>query len=287
MAAATMNAASSALSITGSEVIDLAAFTILCYEYLLTLHMEIEQFWQRQFSWASVLFFLNRYSSIFFHLPLLCEYILVLLIMRTYALYNRNRKVVIFLSVVAATGGIIGGWVMLKTMPGIHHTASSATQGGEQINYNGCITLLLTSEIKYHAIAWSTVLAFDTIVFLLTLLRALNPGLASPDGLFYIMLQDGTAYFSIIAIFHVANVLTLVVNLDSEFSPDTKAGYQLSPMVVTRMMFNIRKWHERWDIPSNQHSIDRCVQIQALAWHSGWRHGWFNFCQLLYDKQTS
>ncbi|KAJ3768974.1 hypothetical protein FB446DRAFT_621425, partial [Lentinula raphanica] len=44
---------------------------ILVYEYLLTLDIEIQRFWKRDMKrLASVLFFVNRYLSLFGNFPL-------------------------------------------------------------------------------------------------------------------------------------------------------------------------------------------------------------------------
>ncbi len=48
---------------------------ILYYDFILTFRLEVEQFWGHRLSWASGLFFLNRYSSILFNIPLLYEYL--------------------------------------------------------------------------------------------------------------------------------------------------------------------------------------------------------------------
>ena len=47
---------------------------ILYLDYILTFDMEVERFWQRQFSWVSVGFFLNRYIAVITHIPVMLEF---------------------------------------------------------------------------------------------------------------------------------------------------------------------------------------------------------------------
>ena len=47
---------------------------ILYFDYVLTFDMEVERFWQRQFSWISLGFFLNRYIAVAMHIPVMFEF---------------------------------------------------------------------------------------------------------------------------------------------------------------------------------------------------------------------
>ncbi|EJF59252.1 hypothetical protein DICSQDRAFT_65360, partial [Dichomitus squalens LYAD-421 SS1] len=47
---------------------------LLYYEYVLTLPLEVERYWHSAWSCASVLFFLNRYLTIFGHIPVVVEF---------------------------------------------------------------------------------------------------------------------------------------------------------------------------------------------------------------------
>ncbi|KAI0656255.1 hypothetical protein C8Q70DRAFT_1056815 [Cubamyces menziesii] len=51
-----------------------AAFAILYYDYTLTIHHEIERFWGATVSVTSVLYFANRYLSLFATIPVFVEF---------------------------------------------------------------------------------------------------------------------------------------------------------------------------------------------------------------------
>ncbi|KAI0788068.1 hypothetical protein C8Q74DRAFT_653320 [Fomes fomentarius] len=46
-----------------------ATITLLLYEYAITLPAEVNLFWRRRWTGASILFLLNRYVSILFYIP--------------------------------------------------------------------------------------------------------------------------------------------------------------------------------------------------------------------------
>ncbi|OSX58651.1 hypothetical protein POSPLADRAFT_1049384 [Postia placenta MAD-698-R-SB12] len=87
---------------------------ILYYDYLLTFSMEVDYFWkqQRWFSWTSLLFILNRYMAVFGVIPIAMEFFadissdVALLVIRTYALYNRSKRMLAVLLVVYAIGAV-------------------------------------------------------------------------------------------------------------------------------------------------------------------------------------
>ncbi|KAG6905712.1 hypothetical protein DXG01_001159, partial [Tephrocybe rancida] len=58
----------------GEIYINLVSFTILYYDYALTLPAEIDRFWtSRTISWVSVFYYLNRYLTLFGHIPVMLQ----------------------------------------------------------------------------------------------------------------------------------------------------------------------------------------------------------------------
>ncbi|TBU39216.1 hypothetical protein BD309DRAFT_993908 [Dichomitus squalens] len=122
-----------------NRVAQAISFTILYYDFLLTFPEEVERYWTGVWSWASFFFFLNRYMSVVCYVPFAYEFYAdmpeplyhrlllastqcvaaVLLMLRTYALYNRNRKVMVLLSSMAAIGGaVIVVWLLTTALWG-------------------------------------------------------------------------------------------------------------------------------------------------------------------------
>lgn len=46
---------------------------ILYYDHALTLPMEIQRFWMRGFTWATMFFFINRYLAFLGHIPVIIQ----------------------------------------------------------------------------------------------------------------------------------------------------------------------------------------------------------------------
>ena len=48
---------------------------ILYYDYLLTFQLEVDRLWSvGRYTWASVLFFVNRYLALLGHIPVIYEF---------------------------------------------------------------------------------------------------------------------------------------------------------------------------------------------------------------------
>ncbi|KAI0752140.1 hypothetical protein C8Q74DRAFT_1309082 [Fomes fomentarius] len=245
----------------GNHVISSVSFALLYYDFALTMPLEVKHFWGRRLSWPSALYFLNRYFSVVSHLPIVykdfgnpsklsCEQlqlyhgflevisqglVAALLIVRTYALHNRSRDIVIFLSVFVAFGGAMAIWALIQTIRGVHDPSGDAN-----IFYNGCVLMLSESQGKRYAIAWSAGLVFDTVVFVITLSGTLRSGFILRGGLFYLIMRDGTIYFGILLVCYLANVLSFVYAAPGYRGCMATFTNVLSSILVTRMMLNIR-----------------------------------------------
>ncbi|PPQ91013.1 hypothetical protein CVT25_013938, partial [Psilocybe cyanescens] len=174
---------------------------ILYYDYLLTLPREIDRFWaSRRITWASSLFYLNRYLSLLGHGPVIFQYfwrssdpdrldvsfqcisskcvkmstfheylaviiqviVGLLLIMRTYALYNCNKAILILICSAGLTVICFG------------------------ISYDP-LNLGLAE-------AWTGMLAFDILIFTMILYKSITYR-RQGSHILQVMLRDGTIYF--------------------------------------------------------------------------------------------
>ena len=51
---------------------------LLYYDFILTLPLEAERFWASRQSWVSTFLYLNRYTALLFHIPVIYEYFYVM-----------------------------------------------------------------------------------------------------------------------------------------------------------------------------------------------------------------
>ncbi|KAE9397562.1 hypothetical protein BT96DRAFT_1020714 [Gymnopus androsaceus JB14] len=227
-----------------SHMIPLIAFTILYYDYILTLADEIEFIWppQNRVSLISVLYLINRYlvlgghavmvlyvfmfpvnesrcHSIYrFHQPfagVVQLLILILCVLRVSAMYNNKRSVLWTLNLLVAV--CIGG-----ALYAIFAELDSKTYVLLDINGNtefpGCNAEIPEASSRRLSIPWSALLVFDFTVFSFTLFKALSIGFQHPIRLMTVLLCDGSIYFIVLFAANLANVLMLIVGISTPIS---------------------------------------------------------------------
>ncbi|OSD08714.1 hypothetical protein PYCCODRAFT_1380531 [Trametes coccinea BRFM310] len=241
----------------------LAGLTILYYDYLLTLFDEIEFFWRSSnVTFVSVLFVIIRYLGLLAPIPVAIEYfadlseircrrletyhqayaiasqaiVAIMLVIRTYALYERNKRILALLIVTHVGGGI---FCLISIVTNTSPVKTSITI---PFSFKGC-NLGLTNKQGIHlALAWGAMLWFDTTIFVLTLLRALRMRRHLPGGLLEIMFRDGTVYYGIMVVANVSNTITFLITPPG--SPmkglDTTLTNVLSTTLTSRLILNLR-----------------------------------------------
>ncbi|KAK0489519.1 hypothetical protein EDD18DRAFT_1359413 [Armillaria luteobubalina] len=249
----------------------LVALSILYYDYALTFGLEVSRFWvHRGFSWAAFFFYLNRYLGIFGHIPVAVEYfwtgypsnkaqrrvnfrclklqmyhqylvivvqivVAVMLIMRTYALYDRSRKILIVQICVTLTAIGLGAYSVAsgkKSSP--DETPADVTP------FIGCSTSLTKDSAVRLGIAWCGMLVFDIMVFALTLHKALQLQRAGGVSLLTLLLRDGSVYFGVIIASNLANILTFFLGDARIRGVVTTFTNVISSTMLSRLMLNIR-----------------------------------------------
>ncbi|KAI9065135.1 hypothetical protein FKP32DRAFT_1568491, partial [Trametes sanguinea] len=241
---------------------------ILYYDYLLTLFDEIDYFWKSaNVSLVSVLFVIIRYVGLLAPIPVAIEYladlpeivrdlcrrletyhqayaiasqaiVAILLVIRTYALYERNKRILALLIVTHVGGGI---FCLISIVTNMSPVKTSIPM---PFSFRGC-NLGLTDKQGIHlALAWGAMLWFDTTIFVLTLLRALRMRRHLPGGLLEIMFRDGTVYYGIMVAANVSNTITFLVGHPHSGSPmkglDTTLTNVLSTTLTSRLILNLR-----------------------------------------------
>ncbi|OBZ66937.1 hypothetical protein A0H81_13278 [Grifola frondosa] len=279
-----------------SRYFSLIALTLLYYDFVLTIPMEVERYWTGSCSWASFLYFVNRYLSILSVIPVIFEFFgdmsetchsinsdasrarnnrlkmlisnalrLDLLILRTYALYNHSRKILYLLISTLGFGGLVSIWAMIMTR----------TQEGPPnrvMAITGCDPAVSTKQGYYLAAAWCPILVFDGTVFVLTFCKALQVGKTWSGSLFTIMLRDGTIYFGIITICYLSNILTYVfADLMYKGVSDTLTT-AISSVLATRLMLNIRD-PEIFELPRRWESESADILAQQGEWQCNRSNG--------------
>ncbi|KAF7345844.1 hypothetical protein MVEN_01606100 [Mycena venus] len=171
-----------------------------------------------------------------------------MLFLRTYALYERSKRVLALMLGVA-----VGTWSVITS------TSSDDTS----INlYFGCNFTTSRSEGNSQAVAWAGVTIFDCTIFLLTLYKAFGRHRTNGLDLFTILLRDGVAfsfgssvrssvcasdarvlgslYFGVMVTSNLVNILTLVIGNPYSQGIATTFTNIISSIMITRLMLNLR-----------------------------------------------
>ncbi|THV06556.1 hypothetical protein K435DRAFT_960523 [Dendrothele bispora CBS 962.96] len=239
---------------------------ILYYDYSLTFRDEVEYFWKRpNRSLVAALFYLSRYLPLFGNVPILVfrfwpdqngtscqakEYynqfflaivqliISVLFVIRVYAIYEQNKKLLALL-IFAVTAMVINGalqWVLSKGTIGVDVTNAKAL--GVNVN---CLQSYTTSQGNHLVYMWIGIVTVDFLVFGLTLYKTIQlQRTCKGSDLWLVIMRDGALYFGIITFINTANILVFAIAKD--FMKALLAGFAnvIASVMITRLMLNLR-----------------------------------------------
>ncbi|CAK5267143.1 unnamed protein product [Mycena citricolor] len=240
-----------------ARILVVIPYTVLVYDYFLTIQLEVSGFWTTSFTWGSFFFYLNRYSSLLGTIPVVVQFWLTttdpgkipvpddsfweikdtgltpalrchslrmyhqyfalisqvlvacILIMRTYALYSKN-KLVLGVMISITLSAFASAMTLLLT-------GNNESTLSPELQVYGCpfatahakyvpslvsswLIRLADSSRQEHTIhsglaeAWAGMLVFDSMIFVLTLYKALSIETRRGD-LLTVLVRDGTIYF--------------------------------------------------------------------------------------------
>ncbi|KAJ6605203.1 hypothetical protein DFH09DRAFT_1120974 [Mycena vulgaris] len=255
------------IGVNTSEYLNSVAFTLLFYDYLLTFEWETSRYWGAKITWPVFLFFVNRYATLLGNIPVVIQYfwtaeitpekalwciriesyhryflvvtqllIGVILVVRTYALYERSKRVLAFMLAVSAVGIGLGLWTIFFTP----NPTSAHGPDNDVGLIIGCTYGLSANQSVSLIITWSAMLVFDCMIFSLTLYRAITRR-ESGFRLLNMLLRDGT----VMVLSNTSNILTYVVGTDSLLKDYTRGVVTtftniICSIMISRLMLNLR-----------------------------------------------
>jgi len=245
------------------NVMFISSLVFLYYDHLLTLDSEIRFLWKRPKNAGGYLFFIHRYFNFFGNMVAAfalfstsltissCRsfelyhqvfqvvtqgIITAIFALRVYALYDRRRTIIaIFMSI-----AILG----TATSIGLSIFNRNLSTPPDQ----GCHILFSSQNTAQMAIGWEGLLVVDTIMFALTVYKACRVHLQIGTirigrSLFSVVVRDGSIYFLAIALFNLANIISLYIPGPLQGNLSAFVGC-LSVALLSRMMINL---HEATD----------------------------------------
>ncbi|KII90482.1 hypothetical protein PLICRDRAFT_39035 [Plicaturopsis crispa FD-325 SS-3] len=230
---------------------------------ILTFGDEVNFIWRRPKSASSILFLVNRYLSVASNAAILaftnrslstesCKtfynaqqdvliatqiFVGTLMIIRTYALYARSKRILVFL--IGMSMILIGATVW----------ATSTVTGDITIvsGFGGCYDVDRAYLAVRFAISWEALFVFDLTIFVLTAWRTYAKGravhyLSGGITLTAVILRDGAAYFAVMVLINLANMLTYYLSSASEVRGLLSTFVScLAVTMVSRLMLNLHK----------------------------------------------
>ncbi|KAF8172972.1 hypothetical protein K438DRAFT_171476 [Mycena galopus ATCC 62051] len=155
----------------------------------------------------------------------------VMLILRTYALYERSKYVLVLMLAVAAGTVGVGIWSVIM----------STSDDSIDDLYTGCNFKTSRAEANSLAVAWASLTVLDSTIFLLTLYKVFRRHRSNGLDLSTVILRDGSLYFGVMVVSNLANILTLVID-NNPYSRDSATTFTnlISSIMISRLMLNMR-----------------------------------------------
>ncbi|KAJ7241434.1 hypothetical protein C8J57DRAFT_1477786 [Mycena rebaudengoi] len=250
---------------------------ILVYDWLLTLRPEVEYIWKQKMTFGKLLYLINRYLVIvdliillnsyanpiihgsqvckpWFHIDSWLAFISIvaidiMMLLRTWAMWHRSKKVLIFLVILQALCNLAEGGATLWASLTLFSIPS-------QNNIRPCLSGFARPDVLYAL--WMGVIVWDLgmvymflqsplhsnlkAIMILTLIRAASTVRSheTTNSIIALVVKDGVQYFVLIFLIAIGNIV--VINI----APGPLATMLLTLQRVTnsvigsRMMLNLR-----------------------------------------------
>ncbi|KAH8111197.1 hypothetical protein DFH11DRAFT_648500 [Phellopilus nigrolimitatus] len=251
-----------------TKLSNLSALAFLSYDFILTFNDEISLMWNATLGAGKVLFFTVRYftlfSVIFINIVLflpeaspevriswirfqwlagtfignLAELTLQL---RIYALYNKNRKILILLVTSFSTTFIAMLTLSIKVM--LHEHASFDNFGSGQ-DMHMCVPIALSS---YFRELWIPLLLHEALLFGLALYKGIETMVThgekgSMNRITIFLVRDSMMYFFMVFMTFLASQLIWAVGGENYIELPVCLAISMVSIMSQRLLLNIRKF---------------------------------------------
>ncbi|KDR72674.1 hypothetical protein GALMADRAFT_252852 [Galerina marginata CBS 339.88] len=235
---------------------------LLAYDYCLTIGKEVQEIWRGGRSPIFYLYVVNRYCPMAFCIITLSAYFSSLwtaevcnrfaivkwfqtllivipaesvLVMRTFALTNRNRFWVAFLGSIMIVQCCVVIYAMSR--PGKNHALATPVDLADP--YHVCI---LFSDPRMDTAYLGVSILFDFTVFSLTILRTINFRMKQfpRTALLKTILKDGVMYFSVILSGNVVWMICALTGRRGIKLINAQPSLILTSIMITRLTLSLR-----------------------------------------------
>ncbi|KAI0772493.1 hypothetical protein BD413DRAFT_546025 [Trametes elegans] len=156
-------------------------------------------------------------------------------LVRTYALYNRSRWVLSALMGLYGLAFVVAVWATCTAWAS--PTPKIPTDG---LAGGHCTLGLSQAYEKYLVGVWAAVPLFDGVILAFTLSRVFSVYREWRGGLFALLWRDSIAYFVVLFVCHLLNIVTTLVSTPAYRGISVPVINAISSCMITRLMLNIR-----------------------------------------------
>ncbi|KAK7038482.1 hypothetical protein R3P38DRAFT_2906212 [Favolaschia claudopus] len=260
----------------------LVGIVVLYWDHFITFDKEINLVWRHPKSLTALCFFLNRYFAFITNIPdsfipflalstteclnlsrfremsiVLTQIITgVIMIIRVYALFNRNLRILILLGATGLAAIIVSAWSV------------SAHAGVRVMIIGGCRYGLTESSAYRFAGSWISLFVFDLTVFALTLYYAkiTRERSTRQTNLHVLVVRDGAMYFGIMALANLANIATYYLVEYWPLIPGALATFAncISITMISRLILNLLEQADEGIFLVTQPGADTHVALSSF-----------------------
>ncbi|KAF7364284.1 hypothetical protein MSAN_01088300 [Mycena sanguinolenta] len=237
----------------------LVGITVLYWDHLQTFAQEVNLIWSRSKSLSAYCFFVNRYFAFISGIPvavipflspstekcvrlsLFREIVIVLMqvitcavmIVRVYALYGRNQRVLWFMVGTAACVAGVSIW------------SFTGQRGSRTLLEGGCHYGLTPATSYRLAGCWEALFGFDVVIFALTIHYAYSADRLGirQTKLHALLVRHGALYFGIMALSNLANISTFYMVEYWPYLPGALSTFAdcISVTVISRLILHMHE----------------------------------------------
>ncbi|KAI0754165.1 hypothetical protein C8Q80DRAFT_1350032 [Daedaleopsis nitida] len=274
-----MSSESAALALHWSRTLyaqysEFAACTLLVYDWILCMDREVEHFWMRKFTPATLLYLVNRYSGVlccFFVILHLhswwgqnvesCKFIIgvemvtcilvlvtcaIFSAMRVYAVCNRSKLVLAFITAVVLIHPVVTTFtctqlaiITISTPEGVECASMPLIDFELYANCDSSFQHLRTRGARASVIFADALVVIITAIQTQKLRKRLNGMQSKGARLLWVLMKDGTVYFAILMIIYIVSV---AIGEIYEYTDMMISWISvLSTMIVSRFMLELRE----------------------------------------------
>jgi len=260
---------------------------LLTYDSLLQIEQEYFHIWRARWTLIKVLYLWTRYSPFIAVIPAVVHYIHpntstcgastfttifsvfgigiteLILMIRTYTLYERSRKLLAYFFLMWFSVGGVAFWAVTKWTGSSNFSSSSANTSGAALCY-----FSNSSVIGIGLVCYLSLLVGEIIIVFMTLWKLCRRFSHHTSGLFTSLYRDGVWFYLAIPPFTIATVVTLfIAPLGLSDIADTPV-YVMHSVLVCRLITHAREKAAEEDIlaynlseANFRHSADSVIDI--------------------------